>query len=184
MKLQLGVLGIFVGAAALLSLGACSDDTTPNGTGNTSTSSSSSSGTSGMTSTSSSSGTSGMTSTSSSSSGSSGMTSSSGQSCSDCTNISTGAYATECKAQTAACNADQACKDLFDCSFTKCSTNAEGGCCTLKCATDLNTPQASKDKFLAMDKCIYCDTCTTICEFDMVSASGYCKSISGTMACP
>ncbi len=186
MKLHLGVCGVFVGVSALLALGACSDDTTtPNGTGNTSSSSTGSPGTSGMTSSSSSS--SGDTSSSSSSGGGSSSSSSGGgpyAACSDCTNISTGAYDKECKAQAAACNADPACAALFDCSFNMCTTDAAGGCCTLKCATDLATPQASKDKFLALDKCVYCDTCTSLCEFDMVSASAYCKSITGMMACP
>jgi hypothetical protein len=187
MKLHLGACGVFAAFCSLFALGACSDDTTTtSGTTNTS----SSSGTSGVTSSSSSSG----DTSSSSSSGSSGQTSSSSSSsgggpytaCSDCTNISTGAYAKECKAKWDACQADQACLDLFNCSFTTdmCEANASGGCCTLNCATKLATPQASKDLYLAVDKCIYCDTCTTICEFDAVSASGYCKSISGTTPCP
>lgn len=80
--------------------------------------------------------------------------------------------------------ADTACAELFQCSFTMCNANGEGGCCTLKCAMDLATPQASKDKFLALDKCIYCETCTTLCEFDMVSAADYCKAINGMTTCP
>lgn len=185
MKLHLGVCGVFAAVCALFALGACSDDTTTtSGSSNTSSSSStsgvtSSSSSSGDTSSSSSSGSSGQTSSSSSSSGGGPYTA-----CSDCTNISTGAYEKECKTFADACNADADCSALFNCSFTMCTTDAAGGCCTLKCATDLATPQAAKDKFLALDKCVYCNTCTTICEFDMVSSSAYCKSISGTTPCP
>lgn len=106
--------------------------------------------------------------------------------CSECTSDSSGAYtkATECKGDWDKCKADAPCAALAKCSYDMCATNADGGCCTLKCATDLNTPMASQTLFYAVDKCVYCKTCTTLCESDPVSAAGYCSVINGMKACP
>jgi hypothetical protein len=188
MKLGLYALGLAAIGSMFVAAG-CGDDTGGSGgaggSGNGSSSSSSGSGgsssSSGGGSSSASSGSGGAGGGSSSSSGSGG---SSGYSvCSDCTNNTTGAYANECKALTEACVADAACKALADCSYDNCPLSADGGCCTLKCAQDLATPQASLTKFKALDSCVFCQTCKTICMSD--GAPEYCAVVeSANPQCP
>jgi hypothetical protein len=119
-----------------------------------------------------------MSSSSSSSSGSGGY-----QFCSDCTSNTTGAYAKECKAQADACIADKECQDLATCSYDKCSTDAAGGCCTLDCIKTLNTPMASQTLFFALDNCVFCTTCKTLCD---PGTTEYCKvtAAGGGASCP
>ncbi|MRG93495.1 hypothetical protein [Polyangium spumosum] len=171
MRLGLYTLGLAAIGAVLVSVG-CGDDTGgtggAGGTGNgPASSSSSSSGMGGGAS--SSSGMGGGASSSSgmgggASSSSSGTGGSSGYSvCSDCTDNQTGAYANECKALADACVADPDCQALATCSYDKCVLSTEGGCCTIKCAEDLATPAAALQKFQALDSCVFCQTCKTIC---------------------
>ncbi len=97
----------------------------------------------------------------------------------------TGAYAKECKAETTACKADAACADLAKCSYDNCVLDKAGGCCTRECAKTLNTPAASQTKFYAMDNCIYCKTCTALCDVDF-DPMAYCAVIAtgGESMCP
>lgn len=84
----------------------------------------------------------------------------------------TGAYAKECKNETQACLANADCQKLATCSYDKCPANGVGGCCTFQCIKDNATPQAAQTLFFAMDNCVYCKTCTTLCAPD---AADYCK---------
>jgi len=170
MRLGLYTLGLAALGSLFVTVAGCGDDTGGSGgaggTGNGPSSSSSGGGSS-----SSSSSSSGMGGGSSSSSGMGGGSSSSSGSggsggysvCSDCTDNTTGAYANECKALADACVADADCQALATCSYDKCPLSADGGCCTIKCAQDLATPAAALQKFEALDSCVFCQTCKTIC---------------------
>ena len=146
MRLGLYTLGLAALGSLFVTVAGCGDDTGGSGgaggTGNGPSSSSSGGG----------------------SSSSSGTGGSGGYSvCSDCTDNTTGAYANECKALADACVADADCQALATCSYDKCPLSADGGCCTIKCAQDLATPAAALQKFEALDSCVFCQTCKTIC---------------------
>jgi len=188
MRLGLFALGLAAISVAVAGVG-CADDSGGSG-GSGATGASSSSGNGGA---SSSSGNGGASSSSgngsSSSSGASSSSSSAGAGgsgsyafCSDCTSNTTGAYVKECKDLADACVADADCKALADCSYDTCPTTAEGGCCTIKCAQTLNTPAASLAKFKALDSCVFCQTCKTICAPE---AGDYCGVVeSANPNCP
>ncbi|MDI1437524.1 hypothetical protein [Polyangium sorediatum] len=183
MRLGWYALGLAALSSLFVSVG-CSDDTGGSGgaggSGNGSSSSSSSGSSSSSAGGGSSSSAGGGSSSSSGSGGSSSSSSGSGGSgsysvCSDCTSNTTGAYANECKALADACIADAACKALADCSYDNCALSTDGGCCTLKCAEDLGTPAGALQKFKALDSCVFCQTCKTICMSD--GAPEYCAVV-------
>jgi hypothetical protein len=88
----------------------------------------------------------------------------------------------ECKAEQVACTADAECKKLFDYYYAMCSTDAAGGCCTFAAIKMFNTPQASQDKFFALDNCSYCGTCKSLCD---PGATEYCKVTAAKgVGCP
>ncbi|UQA58017.1 hypothetical protein [Polyangium aurulentum] len=103
--------------------------------------------------------------------------------CSECTDLNAGAPTKECKSARDACMADAKCAEIYQCSYFSpgCSTNQEGGCCTLKCFQDTNAPQASIDLFKAMDSCVYCQTCKALCGKD---AADYCAVFQPGATCP
>ncbi|MDC3960105.1 hypothetical protein [Polyangium jinanense] len=182
MRLGLYALGLAALGSLFVTVVGCSDDTGGSGgsggSGNGSSSSSSGTGGAGgagggSSSSSGSGGSGGAGGGSSSSSGSGG--SGSYSVCSDCTSNTTGAYVNECKALADACTADADCKALADCSYDNCPLSGDGGCCTIKCAQDLATPQAALNKFEALDSCVFCQTCKTICMSD--GAPEYCAVV-------
>ncbi|MDI1484391.1 hypothetical protein [Polyangium sp. y55x31] len=183
MRLGLYALGLAALGSLFMTAG-CSDDTGGSGgsggSGNGSSSSSSGSGSSSSSSGSGGAGGAGGGSSSSSAGGGSSSSSGSGGSgnysvCSDCTSNTTGAYTKECKALADACIADADCKALADCSYDNCPLSGDGGCCTIKCGQDLNTPAAALQKFKALDSCVFCQTCKTICMSD--GAPEYCAVV-------
>lgn len=194
MRSTLCLSAVGFGILVALSTGACSDDTTgtggSGGTGSTQSTSSgdttsSGSGTTsggGMGGTMGSGGAGGMM-------GTGGMGGSSDEytTCSECTDLNSGAPAKECKAAYDDCQNDAGCKDIYDCSFAACTTDAEGGCCSVKCWKDGGAAQPSWDLFKALDGCIYCTTCKQLCSMpgDTVDATGYCNNITNDGAnCP
>jgi len=103
--------------------------------------------------------------------------------CNECTALDKGAYTKECKSQYDACMADQGCVALFNCSYTNCTVNQDGGCCGLQCFKDNNASQASIDLFKAVDSCVYCQTCKSLCGKE---AADYCAVFQpgGESVCP
>jgi hypothetical protein len=95
------------------------------------------------------------------------------QFCSDCTNPDMGAYKKECVAQATACFADTDCTDIYNCSFTTCNVDKDGGCCTRNCT--MGKAPASVTLYYALDDCIYCKTCKSLCD---PGATEYCSVIS------
>jgi hypothetical protein len=91
--------------------------------------------------------------------------------CSECTDLGKGALAKECKSARDACLADAKCAEIYQCSYFNCSSNQQGGCCTLECFQSTNASQASMDLFKAMDGCVYCQTCKSLCG---TNAAEYC----------
>ncbi|MDI1443872.1 hypothetical protein [Polyangium sp. 6x1] len=183
MRLGFYALGLAALGSLFVTVG-CSDDTGGSGgTGGTGNGPSSSSSNSGSSSSSGSGGAGGVGGGSGGAGGAGGGSSSSSGTggsgnysvCSDCTSNTTGAYANECKALADACVADADCKALADCSYDNCALSTDGGCCTLKCAQDLQTPQAALNKFKALDSCVFCQTCKTICGSD--GAPEYCAVV-------
>lgn len=156
-----------VGAMAAGAGAGCGDDgnSGSGGTGGTSSSPSASSGPTGSSSSGEMMGSGGsMAGSGGSMAGSGGSMAGSGGSggyadCSACTNGNTGAYTKECKAQTDACLADATCAKISQCSFQNCGSDQAGACCTVQCFKDNNASQATIDLYLAMDGCVYCDTC-------------------------
>lgn len=183
MRLGLYALGLAALGSLFVTVVGCSDDTGGSGgSGGTGNGPASSSSGSGSSSSSGSGGAGGAGGGSSSSAGGGSSSSSSGSGgsgnysvCSDCTSNTTGAYAKECKALFDACVADADCQALATCSYDNCPLSTEGGCCTLKCAQDLATPQAALNKFKALDSCVFCQTCKTICMSD--GAPEYCAVV-------
>jgi hypothetical protein len=105
-------------------------------------------------------------------------------SCGECTNTGDGAPTKECKTQYAACTGNQGCQDIIDC-WNNCSTDHDGGCCTLACYMSSGANQASIDLFKAYDKCVYCTTCKTLCsDPPTYDAAEYCKVVEGMSTCP
>ena len=177
MKFAWYALGLALAGSLIVNAG-CGDDTGGSG-GSGAAGSSSSASTSVGGGASSSTGSSMMSSSSSSASGSGGG-SSGYQFCSDCTDNQSGALTKECKTQVDACQADADCAALMTCWYDTCPTTAEGACCTLKCATDLNTPAASVTKFNAVDQCFTCTTCKELCAPE---STAYCDALANPM-CP
>lgn len=105
-------------------------------------------------------------------------------SCGECTNTGDGAPTKECKAQFTACTGNQGCQDIIDC-WNLCTTDHDGGCCTLACYMSTGANQAAIDLFKAYDKCLYCTTCKTLCtDPPTYDAAEYCKVVEGMSACP
>jgi hypothetical protein len=112
--------------------------------------------------------------------------------CNECTHINTGAYWHQCITQMEACLEDATCVKLLACSLNgieqskaPCSTNIEGGNCTVKC-TEEEYPYSSalsKERFYALDSCVYCQTCQSLCTdkntavSNPLDAAGYCSVI-------
>lgn len=174
-----------VACAHLFSAVGCSSDDGGSTTGS-SQSTSSSSGSSGASSGASSGGTTASTSGGSSSSG--GMEGY--QSCGQCTDPTTGAPANECASQNDACTKDSGCVDIYNCAYglaggPGCSTDKDGGCCTIKCYSDTGASQASINLYKAYDACVYCTTCKQLCNEPPYDTTGYCSVVqAANPMCP
>ncbi len=111
--------------------------------------------------------------------------------CYECTHVNTGAYWHQCDAERGACQANSICDAMLACSLnglqswpggqtTKppCTTNAEGAACTIECVDFYKNQDAqAATLYYQLDACVYCATCSTLCEDDTVSAMNYCNGI-------
>lgn len=105
--------------------------------------------------------------------------------CNECTHLNAGAYGNECKTQMVTCLQDDACLKILTCSLDSCTTNKDGGSCSVGCAEIIfgqSSPE-SKELFYALDSCVYCQTCQSLCTDDNTAvsnpldAAGYCSVI-------
>jgi hypothetical protein len=72
--------------------------------------------------------------------------------------------------------ADTECSEIFTCSFNGCNVDKDGGCCTRACT--MGKSPASVALYYALDDCIYCKTCKSLCDSAPTDATGYCSVIS------
>ncbi|MFT3771136.1 MAG: hypothetical protein QM820_37450 [Minicystis sp.] len=156
-------------------------------------------GGSGGTDPSSSSSTGGTTNPSSSSSGAGG--SGGYGTCGECTDSTpaAGAKSKECKTQGDACFQNKNCVQIYNCvyfggvdkdgnSIGLCETSAAGACCTFQCyqaikdiTGDPTAAQQAIDAYEALDQCLTCQVCKSLCT----GADEYCaKYAMGASSCP
>jgi hypothetical protein len=170
-------------SVGLFAFAGCSSES-GSGTTTTTTSAASTSGSSGST---------GSTSGSTGSGGGSSSSTSGGggsegyQTCGECTS---GSETKECGTEKAACDKIADCVNIYNCVYgldgsAGCTTDHDGGCCTLGCFTSTAASQAGITAYKAFDSCVYCTTCKTLCTMPpSYDATEYCKAVSGTSACP
>lgn len=106
--------------------------------------------------------------------------------CDECTHVNTGAYKHQCETKTLACLGDITgdCAKILNCSLN-CNTNTDGGDCTVACITETYpySTTESKELFYALDSCVYCQTCKSLCTdpnsgpSNPLDAAGYCSVI-------
>ncbi|APR74996.1 Xanthine/uracil/thiamine/ascorbate permease family protein [Minicystis rosea] len=197
------MLGMALGLTAALasSMGCSSSGGSTGGGGSTTGTGGSGGGTSSSSSGGTSSSTTSSTGSTTSSSSSSGTGGAPAYTCSECQDPTAGAGAKgkECKAEGDACFQNKNCVQLFNCVYFGsvdkdgnpiggCTNSAEGACCTFDCYAALKdvvvddaAAQQAINAYEAMDQCVTCDVCKSICD----GAAEYCtKYAAGPDSCP
>jgi len=173
-------LGLVAVGSVFANVG-CSDDSSGSG-GSAGSGSTTTTTTSDTSSSSSATGTGGAGTTTSSSSAATGTGGGTGAytTCAECSTDGA-ANTKECKTQHDACLANADCMKLYSYAYNSAALDKAGGCAVQAYITTNNVPTAAVNLYKAVDNCVYCMTCKTLCE---PGSSEYCGVQNGTTTCP